>query len=366
VISLSGLQPEGSGQKLYRFLAFGTAISVPVILFYRADAFAGLRALLGAYLLGVGILGVTDAVRVPMELHGGIALFDTGNMRDPQFYMTAILLTVGSGYFLLKGRRGLGWAGMSLYIAGLIFQFKRGAWLATLISLTGLSLIKKKWTIILALFLAAGMALLLPATRERIAQLQNVTELRTGGRYALWTEVAPELVKDYPWGIGFKQSSYKLLREYTPHIQPGLDHLHNNLLQIQVELGWVGLLLWVWIQFSSVQIMLRSILVAGSKQLNGARNMGMALLAAFTGLHINGMVEYNFGDTEILFLYAWIMGMAMALLNHVKTTIGQEADSLYCRSHFRAAVRSGNCSMSCRRKDASRILLRFGPSGIFA
>lgn len=323
LISLSGLQPEGSGEKLYRFLAFGTALSLPIILSFRRDAFSSLHALLGAYLLGAAILGVTDAVRVPMELRGGTALFDTGNMRDPQFYMAAILMTVGSGYFLRQGRRRLGWAGTSLYVAGLIFQFKRGAWLATLISLAGLSLLKKKWTIILAIFLAAGMALMLPATRERIAQLQDVTELRTGGRYALWTEVAPDLVKDYRWGVGFKQSSYELLRGYTSHIQPGLDHLHNNVLQLQVELGWVGLMLWVWIQISVIQILIRTILLAGSEALKGARNLGIAVLAAFVGLHINGMVEYNFGDTEILFLYTWIMGMAMALLNHVESTHAQ-------------------------------------------
>ena len=107
-LALSGLQPDGSGHKLYRFLAFGTAVSVPMLVSFRSGGLSDLQTLLGAYLLGAAFLGVTDILRVPMELRAGTDLFDTGNMRDPQFYMTAILLAVGSGIFLLPSRPRVG------------------------------------------------------------------------------------------------------------------------------------------------------------------------------------------------------------------------------------------------------------------
>ena len=37
--------------------------------------------------------------------------------------------------------------------------------------------------------------------------------------------------------------------------------------------------------------------------------MGRVLLAVFLALMCNGLVEYNFGDTEILFLYGLLFGM---------------------------------------------------------
>ena len=327
ILSLSGLQPEGSYGKVYRFLAFGVVYAIPQLIVGRADSGLRTTQVIVAYLVGVAILGLMDAVRIPMELRQGVSLFDTGNMRDPQFYMAAILLAVTAGVFSSSSvLERKGWLILPLYLAGLLFQFKRGAWIATVMCLTAISCFKKKWSIIVAMCAVTGMALLLPATRERVGQLQEVVELKTGGRYALWTEVAPSIVKDYPWGVGFKRSNYELLHHYTEHIQPGLDHLHNNVLQLQVELGWGGLLLWIWIQVSIVSLLLNTVARARRKEQPGLCNTASALLAAFIALHLNGMVEYNFGDTEILLLYTWIMGLAVAV--HWQSEGGSATDAL--------------------------------------
>ena len=45
---------------------------------------------------------------------------------------------------------------------------------------------------------------------------------------------------------------------------------------------------------------------------SGDRALAAGVLCAVVGLLPNGMVEYNFGDTEILLLYCMLAGLAAA------------------------------------------------------
>jgi hypothetical protein len=42
------------------------------------------------------------------------------------------------------------------------------------------------------------------------------------------------------------------------------------------------------------------------------RANAIVVMLMLAGLLLNGFVEYNFGDTEIIILYAFLMGMAAA------------------------------------------------------
>lgn len=313
-LSLFGLQLEGSAKKLYRFLSFGVVYAIPLIISRRDDPEEGLLWLVRTYLIGVFCLFLFDAVRVPLEVSRGIGLFDTGNMRDPQFYMTAVILfgAGGMGLWPQKSRffAFVGWLGVA---CGLLIHFKRGAWIAAAACLGGLAVVKRKYIILLLLGVFGLIAVALPATRERISQLKDIRDPQVGGRYALWTEAAPEMIKDYPMGIGFKKCSHELLLEYTSNIQPGLDHLHNNILQIRVELGWPGAMFWALIQLLVVVLLIRALWVRRAySEKDPLKSVLQGCLFAFLGLHLNGLVEYNYGDSEILILYSWLIGISVA------------------------------------------------------
>jgi O-antigen ligase len=105
--------------------------------------------------------------------------------------------------------------------------------------------------------------------------------------------------------MGYNGSTYEDFRAAIPddvHLEVGLNHLHNNLLQLRLELGWHGVLLWtVW---------MISLLWTGFRRIPGQdaalrHTVAFALLA----LLINGLVEYNFGDSEILKLYLVLFGL---------------------------------------------------------
>jgi hypothetical protein len=82
---------------------------------------------------------------------------------------------------------------------------------------------------------------------------------RQGGRYVLWMDVAPVLLKQYPQGMGLKATRHEDLTRISPRVQPNLDHLHNNVIQVRLELGWAGLLAWLWWMATAFFVMLFSI-----------------------------------------------------------------------------------------------------------
>ena len=290
-----------------------------------AIAFAG-RAplpLVGGLALGSVLSAAYDMVRVPLEVSAAKALLDsgsltteefnkvllnTGSMTTPQFYLVGLLLLLAIPPRLWSSMvKRAPWAwGLALLISGfgLIIHFKRGTWLAFALAVVLLSLLRQNRRILSALLLGVALILAIPATRDRVKDMATMLNPNKGDRAALWSRVAPPLLREHPWGYGYKAMRPRDLQAYHP-VQPKLNHLHNNVLQIAGELGWIGGAFWtVWMLAAW-----GASLAAVRRAAGDARALAAGVCAAFTGLLANGMVEYNFGDTEILMLFALLLGM---------------------------------------------------------
>lgn len=308
-----GLRPEMTVARLHRLLLI---LLIPAVL-RAARGREALPAALGLLLAaGTALRGLYDLGRFPVHVwvhHRNIP--DFGNMRDPQFYMVALFLLLGAWLASpqsksnpfgragrwLASRAWLPWA-MALCALGLGLHQKRGVWLAFALSFVLLVILRRRWRWLLAL--AAGVALLaaVPATRARLADLQDIWNPKRGDRALLWSRIAPKLIADHPAGMGFKAITNDDLRGYARGVQPKLNHLHNNFLQVTAELGWHGVAVWTaW--------MAGGVVVFARRRSDPA---GAALLCAFTGLLLNGMVESNFGDNEVYMLFLLLLGMASA------------------------------------------------------
>ncbi len=268
-----------------------------------------LAPFVGLFILGTSCLGIYDIIRVPIQGAQGGQLYDTGNMRDPQFYMVSLFFLfslwgdgfwekyVYSKYFFLF-----------INLAGIILHFKRGVWLAFLVSFVLLAGLKRKWSMVLVAVSFVCVLLLLPQTRERIHLLKEVTTVETGGRWVLWTQVAPQMLKDHPGGVGFCGIKHEDFLNYSPHIQPGLEHLHSNVLQIALEVGRIGLCIWLYWMSKVLWVAFKNY-VKDYQQKGRVVWLITACFVAFSSLLLNGLVEYNFGDSEILMVISFLMGM---------------------------------------------------------
>ncbi|MGA0333798.1 MAG: O-antigen ligase family protein [Kiritimatiellia bacterium] len=306
LISLSfAVHPEMGVRKLSRFLIFPLAGACTAACLREKERGRGMEQILKSLVLGVSFLGVYDLVMFPLKIRGGMAFEDVGNMTSPQFYLVGIMIWLGLISLNRERVSRWWWICLPFLLTALLLHQKRGVWLASAATIGLWTLWNRRWKTLGLLALMGGLALTLPFVQARLHRLTEVIQPTHGGRMILWTQVAPRLIQEYPWGMGYNGSKYEDFREILPpeyHMEVGLRHLHNNFLQIRLELGWQGVLWWTfwmgWVFWKAFR--------RGPPDLRELRG---AVAFAFLGLFLNGLVEYNFGDSEVLKMYLVIFGL---------------------------------------------------------
>jgi O-antigen ligase len=99
------------------------------------------------------------------------------------------------------------------------------------------------------------------------------------------------------------------------------QHMHNNILQVASETGIPGLVIWLWfmvrLEWDAWLAYRRAQRCSSAKE--GLRREALmissAALGAWVALMAAGMLEYNFGDSEVLMLFLFIMSAPYALLS---------------------------------------------------
>jgi O-antigen ligase len=192
---------------------------------------------------------------------------------------------------LLKPTRKI--VGLSLLITCLIANLKRGPWLGVGCAVVYFLSVKRPKLVIPALLLIIALATTIPVVRNRIMDGQRDFNI-AGGRATMW-QIGAELVLQYPMGIGYGNS--REMREFSFEIPAQHRHFHNNFLNILVETGWPGLLCFLaWI-------------ITIVSQIN--QNYGIFALALLSN-QIAGLVEYNFGDSEIIIVLFICLGIFLS------------------------------------------------------
>lgn len=193
---------------------------------------------------------------------------------------------------------------LPLISVALLVNLKRGPWLGTAVSMVVAMVILAPRFVPLALAAVSLLAVSVPPIRERLAESYEHFTI-TGGRQVIW-EVGGELAVRYPLGIGFQNSP--VLREYSSEIPPELRHFHNNFLNILVEAGSLGLGAFLWLIISVVRLTFRRQSELSSP--DAILTLGVCL--GIISWQVAGLVEYNFGDTEVLLVFISIIGAYFA------------------------------------------------------
>ena len=307
---LWSVRPEISLGRVHRLLMPGMIFAVACICRDREETPRGITEPVAMFLAGCTVLALYDIVRIPRAAVQEGALAAAGNMRDPQMYLASMAILVClMGVPSLRLWKPLLAAALAAQSLGMVLHCKRGVWAAFLLSVLFMGGWTRRWKPAFAVLAVAAAILLHPAVRARVADVRALVRDDAGGRIALWTDVAPALLPRYPFGMGWCAVTHDDLSPLADYLQPTLDHLHNNLLQVALETGWLGLAAWLaWMGTAFV--------VMGHNARGGTdglpRAFHVGILGAFTGLMVNGLVEYNFGDTEILMLFCFLMGLSLA------------------------------------------------------
>jgi O-antigen ligase len=196
---------------------------------------------------------------------------------------------------------------LTLYVLALVFNLKRGVWLGAVATVVTVGYLTSRRLVLMATVLTALSVALLPPVRAKVANSARDLFL-PGNRYDIWV-AAIDVVRRYPMGVGRKNG--EILRDY-PNIPQHHKHAHNNLLQITLEGGYLGLAMFLW--WMTVFGLLAWRAVRKIPQDDKAlKALAVAVLASFVGFHVAGLVEYNFGDSEVLEIFFVMMGLGLVV-----------------------------------------------------
>ena len=220
---------------------------------------------------------------------------------------------------------------LPLLFSALLVNLKRGPWLGTTLGLLLLLGLTSKRFIGPLMLGIVGALLLITPIRERISQSSRDFFI-AGGRSEIW-DIGAELTGRFPLGVGIKNS--RVLREYSTLVPPELTHFHNNFLNITVELGWIGLALYLWFLLGLGRLALAGIQSRDEKSSlrdNAPRHDSspLLLLAIGCGLiswQIAGLVEYNVGDSEVSLAAFTLIGVGCQLWRSVTSGLRSRRES---------------------------------------
>ncbi|MCZ6514598.1 MAG: O-antigen ligase [Acidobacteria bacterium] len=201
--------------------------------------------------------------------------------------------------------------GIVLFVVtvSLILSFTRGAWLgaaAGVVLLLSLKRPKLLWGLPVV-----GLAVVLVSpslVRERVLSVFRPGEDPSINIRSEMAQVGWNMIREHPWlGVGPNRVD-ELYESYLPAgtepIKGYHGHLHNNMLQIAASQGLPSLAAWVWLMALWGRQLFRLRRRLGK---DGDAWIAAGALAAWLAFLVQGMFEFNFGSSEPLMLFLFLV-----------------------------------------------------------
>ena len=102
-----------------------------------------------------------------------------------------------------------------------------------------------------------------------------------------------------------------------------IGHMHSNLLQIALERGVPTLIVWLILLGLYVRMLWRQFRSSDFETEDFPRGLALGALGGAIGFFTSGMVHYNWGDSEVVTVFYFIMGLCLI----VERTNQRGADS---------------------------------------
>ncbi len=132
--------------------------------------------------------------------------------------------------------------------------------------------------------------------------------------FDLWTRDARNLTL----GVGM-DSTKRYINEWNLFDNDGkpMGHFHSTPLQLLVERGLPGLLLWFWVLWIYGTILVRHLRFRASDSALNWREAGIVLgsFGGLVGFTASGLVHFNLGDAEVAMVFFMLMGLSICICN---------------------------------------------------
>jgi O-antigen ligase len=109
-----------------------------------------------------------------------------------------------------------------------------------------------------------------------------------------------------------------------------MGHMHSNLLQLSLERGVPALLVWLILIGTYIRMLFRivrkSATVSGQSTIdNFPRGLALGALGGVVGFFTSGLVHYNWGDSEVVMIVYFIMGLSLVVQRILREPVSSQS-----------------------------------------
>jgi hypothetical protein len=233
-----------------------------------------------------------------------------------------LIASLALGIFLaLTRKKSLAGLLLLLAIVGLLFALgmtvTRASWIGFAVSaLVMLTLTASKRTILIVA--ACAIPIVLAGAfwlqQKRSIGFFDRQDQSTSWRAMVWRE-GFELLVSKPrhilFGVGLDsvKGYWRQWGLFDNGRQP-IGHMHSNLLQIALERGVPALIVWLILLGLYVRMLWR---LSRNRADDFARSLALGALGGTIGFFTSGLVHYNWGDSEVVTVVYFIMGLCLVV-----------------------------------------------------
>lgn len=250
-----------------------------------------------------------------------------------------LIASLALGIFLaLPQKKSLGGLLLVFALLGLVFALgmtvTRASWIAFAVSAVVMLLLTSSRRAILivgACAIPLVIASIFFLQQRRSIGFFDRQDQSTSWRQMVWKEGFELLVSNprhvvVGVGVDSIKGHWREWGLFDNGNQP-IGHMHSNVLQIALERGVPALLVWLILLGVYVrmlwQLNRREIQTPTNEVHNFPRGLALGALGGTIGFFTSGLVHYNWGDSEVVTVFYFIMGLCLV----VERTNQQPADS---------------------------------------
>ena len=263
---------------------------------------------------------VTDTSWIDEDMFEEIQTRVYSTFDNPNVLGQYLVMVIPVAFALMWSDKRLGakavYAGIvAVMMACLIFTWSRAAWVGILLAIGFYMVMKdRRWASLLVVALLIMPFVLPESIISRITSLGNMKDSSTAYRFSVWIS-SLRMAKDY-WmsGIGLGAGAFE--RVYQKYALNGAGfalHSHNFYIQLVVEMGILGIILFALIMISTY----RKIISIKDKN-SSNKNVALAMGGALIGYMFQGVAEnlwYNYRMILLFWIYLGILHSGANLAN---------------------------------------------------
>ncbi len=246
-----------------------------------------------------------------------------------EYILLALPVSVGLMWTRKDALQKIVYAGISAVMFGaLILTFSRGCWIGLLIAAAVFITFAagKLWG--LGLIALPIIPMVLPESiLNRFTSIGDMKDSSTSYRVYIWMGTLA-MMKDF-WlsGIGMGAETFGQVYPFYSYNGIVAPHAHNMFLQIMVESGIGGLVLFLLIMAFVFKRVMCNYKFGGGK---GAplSTLMVAVMAGICGFLVQGMFDNCFYNYRVLLIFWYVVAFAVALTNVARENVAQGGDKV--------------------------------------